>query len=84
MARIAECAVNDSHNGLVEVGIVVDHDRVLAAQLGDHALQVILPRLDLGRLAIDQQPDVARAGKGDDVDVGVIDQGLADFLAEPG
>ena len=42
------------------------------------------PGLDLGGLAIDQQSHVARAGEGDEVDVGVVDQRLADLLAEPG
>ena len=40
------------------------------------------PGLDLGRLAVDQQAHVARAGEGDDVDVGVVDQRLADLLAQ--
>ena len=42
------------------------------------------PGSDVGRLAVDQQPHVARAGEGDDVDVGVVDQRLADLLAQPG
>ena len=67
---------------LVEVGVVVDDDRVLAAHLGDHPLDVVLARLDLGRLAVDQQPHVARAGEGDEVDVGMVDQRLADLLAQ--
>ena len=82
MARIAEGAVDHADDRLVEVGIVVDHDRVLAPHLGDHALEVILARLDHGGLAVDQQADVARAGEGHDVDVGMIDQGLAGFLAQ--
>ena len=76
--------MDHADDGLVEVGIVVDHDRVLAPHFGDHSLEVVLARLDFGRLAIDQEADVARAGKGDDVDIGMIDESLAGFLAKPG
>ena len=79
---IAEGALDHADDGLVEVGVVVDHDRVLAPHLGDDALEMILARLDLSRLAVDQEAHVARAGEGDDVDVGMIDQGLAGFLAQ--
>ena len=33
--------------------------QVIYAELGDHSLEVVLARLDLGRLAIDQEADVA-------------------------
>ena len=42
------------------------------------------PGRRLGRLAVDQQADVARAGEGDQVHVGVFDQRLADLLADAG
>ena len=66
LARVAERAVDHADDRLVEVGIVVDHDRVLAAHLGDDALDVVLARLGVGRLAIDQKAHIARAGEGDD------------------
>ena len=82
MAGIAEGAMDHAHDSLVEIGVVVDHDRVLAPHLGDDALEVILARLDHGGLAIDQKAHVARAGERDDVDVGMIDEGLTDLLAQ--
>ena len=35
-----------------------------------------------GGLAVDQQADVARAGEGDQIDLGMVDQRLADLLAQ--
>ena len=40
---VAERAVDHAVHRLVEVGVVVDDDRVLAAHLGDDALDVVLP-----------------------------------------
>ena len=62
---VAEGAGDDAVHGLVEVGVVVDDDRVLAAHLGDDALDVVLARRRLGGLAVDEQADAARAGEGD-------------------
>ena len=84
LPRVSEGALDDADHGLVKVGVVVDHDRVLAAHLGDDALHVVLARLDVGRLAVDQQAHVARAGERHQIDAGVIDQGLAGLVAQPG
>ena len=43
---------------------------------------MVLARLGVGGPAVDLKPDVARAGERDQVDVGMIDQRLADVLAE--
>ena len=80
---VAEGALQDADDRLVEVGIVVDDDRVLAPHLGDHPLDVVLPRRRLGGPAIDRQPDLARAGEGDQVDPGIFHQRLPD-VAEAG
>ena len=76
--------MHDAVDRLVQVGVVVDDDGVLAAHLGDHALDVVLARRGLGGLPVDRQADVARAGERDQGDVRVLDQGRADLLADAG
>ncbi len=44
LAGVAEGALEDADDRLVEVGVVVDDDRVLAPHLGDHPLDVVLAR----------------------------------------
>ena len=79
---VAERAGDDAVNRLVHVGVVIDDDGVLAAQLGEDALDVLLSRPHLGRLPVDVQTDAARAGEGDHGHIGMIDQRRADFLAD--
>ncbi len=74
LARVAERALNHAHHGLVEVGVVIDNDRVLAAHLGDHALDMVLAGPGVGGLAIDQQADIARARESDQVNAGMVDE----------
>src|SRR5262249_52860009 len=57
---VAEGAVGHAVYRFVQVGVVVHDDGVLAAQLSDDALDVILPRGLRGGLAVDEQADVAR------------------------
>src|SRR5262249_14054439 len=52
---VAERAVGDAEHRLVQVGVLVDDDRVLAAHLGEHALDVRLPGGKLRRLAVQHQ-----------------------------
>ena len=67
---------------LVKVRVLVDEDGILAAHLGQHALDMILARRRLGSLAIDRQPHPFRPGKGDHGHVGMIDKRGADLLAD--
>ena len=80
-------AVNDGHHRLVEVGIVVDDDRVLAAELGDdprdHPAAAAL-RHRRGRGAIDSQADTPRAGEHHEARGGMGDQRRAHVLAPAG
>src|SRR5687767_8290543 len=46
LSRIAECGLDDARDGFVEVRVVVDHDRVLAAHLEDDLLHVALALAD--------------------------------------
>ena len=64
----------------VEVGVGVDDDRVLAAELGDHALDPGAAGL-LDGARHDAQAHGARAGEGDEVDLGMGDQRLADLVS---
>ena len=48
LARVAERALHDRGHRVVEVGVGVDDDRVLAAHLGDDPLHVALPAADVG------------------------------------
>src|SRR4029079_12577635 len=62
----------------VQVGILPDHDGVLATQLQADALQ------RFGRTAADLDPGLGMTGEADDADVGVIDNGIAYVAAAPG
>ena len=74
----------DAGDRLVGIGAGIDDDCVLAAHLGDHALDVALPGLhDRGALQ-QAAADVARAGEGDDVGRRVIDEVFADRRTRPG
>ena len=84
MALVAEGAGDDAVDRFVEVGVVVDDDGVLAAQLGDQLLDVRLPRRELGGLAIEQHADAARAGERDEGDIGMLGERRADLLADAG
>ena len=76
--------MHHAHDGLVQVGVVINDDRVLAAHLGDDPLDMVLAGPGVGGLAVDQQADLARAREGDQVDAGMVHQRLADFLAPAG
>ena len=75
LAGVAEGGGHGLEHRLVEVGVVVDDDGVLAAHLGDHLLDAV-PAGVLRGQHHDLQADVARAGEGDQVDIGIDDQRL--------
>ena len=84
LAGVAEGRVHHGGHRLVEVGVGVDDDRVLAAHLGDHPLHLALPGRWTAARSMMRQPDRLRAGEGDEGDVGVLDEVGADLLADPG
>ena len=45
LALITESRFEDMHHRLIEIGILIDDDRVFAAHLTDHPLHVLLFRL---------------------------------------
>ena len=82
LAGVAERALDDGRHRLVEVGVGVDDDRVLAAHLGDDALDVALPGPHLGGPLDDVEPDRLRAGERDERDIGMLDERGPDLLAD--
>ena len=71
----AEGRPDDPLHRELEVGVVHDDDRVLAAELEVDVLEVVGGRLR------DRDSRLARAGEGDDRDVRVADEPLAGLLA---
>ena len=84
LAGVPERRVGGRGDGLVGVGVGIDDERVLAAQLAHDLLEVVLARLRRGGDPVDLEADRLRAGEGDDRDVGVGHQARADVLAEAG
>ena len=82
LARVAERALQDRRHRVVEVGVGVDDDRVLAAHLRDDALDVPLTGTHLGRAPDDVEPDRLRSGERDERDVGMLDERGPDLLAD--
>src|SRR6185369_14530075 len=63
---------------LVQVGIVVDDDGILSPHLGDDLLDVRLAGIHPGGAVDDAQSGFDRAGEGDQRDVRVINDVVAD------
>jgi hypothetical protein len=76
LARGAERRPDDPLDGEVEIGVLHDEDRVLAAELEVDVLEPVRGRLRHGDAGL------AGAGEGDDRDVGVAHEPLARLLAE--
>ncbi len=57
LARVAEGALQDGGHRVVEVGVGVDDDGVLAAHLRDDALDVALTGTHIGRAPDDVEAD---------------------------
>ena len=79
LAGVDERGLHERGDDLVEVGVGVDDHAVLAAHLGDHALQVALAGRRLGGGADDLLPDRRGAGEGDRVHARVGDEPRADL-----
>ena len=71
----------DSFHGRIQVRVGCDDDRVLAAHLGDDALDPLLSRLRLGGQLVDAQANFFGAGKRDEPNRRVRDDDVADFAA---
>ena len=84
LSRVPEGRADDDGDGLVEVGVGVDDEGVLAPHLGDDPLDVALAGTVDGRGLDDVEADVLGAGEGDERHVGVLDQVGADVLADAG
>ena len=81
LSLVTKGGVNRVDNRLVEVGVGIDDDGVLAAHLADDALQFALARTRFAGAFPNAQPDFARTGERDHVDIFVIDQMRADDRA---
>ena len=78
LAGVLHDGVGDHLRRLVQVGVVEDDLRRLAAELEDAGNVVD------GRRLLHQRADLRRAGEGDEVDAGMGGKRRAGFLAEPG
>ena len=78
LAGVDEGRLDERGHDLVEVGVGVDDHAVLAAHLGDHALEVLLARRRLRGGAHDLEPDLVRAGERDRVHARVAHERGAD------
>ena len=75
---VVERRLHEAGHDLVEVGVGVDDHAVLAAHLGDHALDVLLLGRRLARGAHDLEADRLRAGERDRVHARVAHERGAD------
>src|SRR5207245_1226669 len=71
---IAEGTFNDAADGLVEVRIGIDDDRVLASHLRNYPFDIDAVLRNLGGLGIDRQTDGSRTRKGDECHIGMLDE----------
>ena len=78
LAGVQERRLHERGDDLVEVGVGVDDHAVLAAHLGDHALEVLLAGRRLGRGPDDVEPDLVGAREGDRVHARVAHERGAD------
>ena len=81
LAREGEGRLQQRGDDVVEVGVGVDDDRVLAAHLSDHALEGARAGDDLRGLLEDLQAAGAGAGEDARVDARVGDQRRARLVA---
>ena len=84
LAGVPEGRVGRGGDGLIRVGVVVDDEGVLAAQLADDLLDVALPGLGDGGDLVEVEPDRLGAGERDDRHIGVLHQASAHVLSEAG
>ena len=81
LALVAERRGQHAACGLIEIRLAVYDDGALAAHLRNHALDPDLARLRFRRQLVDPQPDVFRAGEGDEARPGMLDQRIAHHRA---
>ena len=84
LPRVRERARDDRRHGLVEVGVAVDDDGVLAAHLGHDALHLPLSCMVRGAALDDRETDRLRPGERHERDVRMIDKRGTDLLADSG
>ncbi|CDN43862.1 hypothetical protein BN871_DS_00070 [Paenibacillus sp. P22] len=80
----AERRCRDGFRRQVEIAVGVDDDRVLAAHLGDDALDPLLAGRRLRRALIDAQAHVPGAGEADEAGQGMLDEVVPDFSSRSG
>src|SRR6185295_6725364 len=76
LARVTEGRDEDAGDGLIEVGVFVDDDGVLAAHLRDDAFDLSLAGSDLRRRQDDAEANTFAAGKRDRLDAGMLHERL--------
>ena len=79
LSREGKRRIEHGGHHIVEVGVGVDDHAVLAAHLGDDALDVPLARRELRRATEDLETNGRRAGEGDCVDARMPDERRADL-----
>ena len=75
---------DDSRRRVVQVRVRVNDDGILAAHLGDDALDPDLPVVDFRRALDDAQPDLLRSREGDVARLRVVNDHVAHLAARPG
>ena len=78
LALITERGINRIDDRFVEIGVGIDDDGVLAAHFANHAFELALAVARFAGALPNSQPDFARAGERDQIDILVIDQVRAD------
>ena len=82
LSAVTERAVKGGGDGFIEVGVVVDDERVLAPPFAHHLFEVGLSRKrPPGRLP-DLAADGARAGEGDGIDLRMGGEESADLRTD--
>ena len=81
LAAIAKGRLPNGQHGLVEIGRLIDDDRVLAAHLADDFLHEALPGLRIAGDFQDPQADLLRAREGDQGHARIADEHVAHFAA---
>ena len=67
MALIAEGAFDDAENCFIQVGVVIDDDRVFTSHFADGVFHIANTTLrHFGRFGIDREPNRARTSEGDE------------------
>ena len=84
LAAVAKGRLPDGQHGLVEIGRIIDDDRVLAAHLAHDLLDEGLAGLRIAGDFQDPQADLLRTREGDQGHAGIADEHIAHFAARGG